>query len=209
MGLQRLLMCIVAAPFACGCWFASMPDPRVAADAYADAIDRADVDAIYNMLDEETRRSLTREDVRLLVADQRQELSDRAKALRSKDTRVRASARIRFPDGEDAVLDLAEDGRFRIASADALPAGARTPTQALDQLRRVLARRSYAGLLRVLSTPTRSTLENDVRSLVDGLQNPEDLEVQLSGDSATVRVPGGRLIKLRREEGTWRIDDID
>ena len=36
--------------------------------------------------------------------------------------------------------------QVRSASAGALPGGARTPEEALDQLRRVLARRSYAGV---------------------------------------------------------------
>ncbi len=195
--------------FAPGCLYQRMPDPRAAADVYADAASRGDADAIYDMLDEDARRALTREDVRKLVADQRKELADQAKAIRSTEARVQASARIRFADGEDAVLDLSESGHFLVASADALPAGARTPTQALDQLRHVLARRSYAGLLRVLSTPTRSAMENDLRSLVEGLENPEELDVQQSGETATVRVPGGHLILLRREGGTWRIDDID
>ena len=37
--------------------------------------------------------------------------------------------------------------------------------QALEQLRRVLARRSYAGLLRVLSRETRDAIERDLRGL--------------------------------------------
>src|SRR5262249_58777916 len=121
---------------------------------------------------------------------------------------VKAHARVRYPDGEEATLDL-EDGRFRIAAADALPAGARTPAQALEQLRRVLARRSYAGLLRVLSPATRSAIENDIRSLVEGLEQPEGLEVQVAGDTATVQIPGGHEVKLRREAGVWRGGDFD
>lgn len=206
---QGLLTCLAMVAFAPGCLYQRMPDPRAAANAYADAASRGDADAIYDMLDDDARRALTREDVRKLVADQRKELADQAKAIRSTESRVRASARIRFADGEDAVLDLSESGHFLVASADALPAGARTPAQALDQLRHVLARRSYAGLVRVLSTPTRSAMENDLRSLVEGLENPEELDVQQSGETATVRVPGGHLILLRREGGTWRIDDID
>jgi hypothetical protein len=186
-----------------------MPDPRDAANAYIEAISRDDASAIYDMLDDQARLALTRDDVKKLMAEQRKELADQAKALRSKESRVHASATIRFADGEDAVLELANDRTFRIASADALPAGARTPVQALDQLRRVLARRSYPGPMRVLSTSTRSTMENDLRSLVEGLENPEELDVKQLGESATVRVPGGRLITLRREDGTWRIEDID
>jgi len=202
-------MALATAMCAIGCATRPVPDPRVAIEAFADAASRGDADAIYDMLDDEGRRSLSREDVRVLVKDQRGELAERATVLRSKDARVRATAVIRFADGEDVVLTVSEEGEFRVASADAMPAGARSPVQALDQLRRVLARRSYAGLLRVLSESTRRMLEGDVRSLVDGLENPEELDVQLSGETATVRIPGGRVIRLRREEGTWRIDDID
>jgi hypothetical protein len=121
---------------------------------------------------------------------------------------IKAHARVRYPDGEDATLDL-EHGAFRIAAADALPAGARTPVEALEQLRRVLARRSYAGLLRVLSPSTRAAVESDLRSLVDGLERPDGLEVRIAGDSATVQIPGGHQVKLRRESGVWRVDDFD
>ena len=204
-----LLPSILIATCASGCLHQQMPDPRVAAEEYAEAAAKGDADAIYDMLDDDAQRALTPADVKKLVADQRKELADQAKAIRSKDTEVEASAKVRFADGEDAVLNLEDDGRFYVASADALPAGARTPVQALDQLRHVLARRSYAGLMRVLSKQTRSAMENDLRSLVEGLENPEELEVQQSGEAATVRVPGGHMIRLRREAGTWRIDDID
>ncbi len=185
-----------------------MPDPRQTVQAWSDAAARGDANALYDMLDDQGRRDLSRQDVQRLVADQRKELADEAKALQARDIEIKATAQVRYPDGETSVLEL-QDGRFKIASADALPAGARTPTQALDELRRVLARRSYAGLMRVLTRQTRGAIENDVRSLVNGLENPEELDVDQSGDTATVRVPGGHLVRLRREAGTWRVDDIN
>jgi hypothetical protein len=197
-----------AAVGACGCVRETLPDPRQAANAYADAAARGDASAIYEMLDEQSRRTMNKQDVRRLVAQERQELADQAKAIRSPAADLKAQARLRFADGEEALLDV-RDGKFLVASADALPAGSRTPAQALDQLRRVLARRSYAGLMRVLSERTRTAMESDLRSIVDGLENPEGLDVQQTGDSAVVHVPGGHLVKLRREAGTWRIEDID
>ncbi|MGH7295028.1 MAG: hypothetical protein ACRELB_08845, partial [Polyangiaceae bacterium] len=80
---------------------------------------------------------------------------------------------------------------------------------ALEQLRRVLARRSYAGLMRVLSPTTRAAVENDLRTLVDGLGEPGTLPVQTSGDTAVVKVPGGHQVKLKREAGVWRVEDFD
>ena len=79
---------------------------------------------------------------------------------------------------------------FAVTAAGAVPGGGRTPEEALDQLRRVLARRSYAGLMRVLSPATRAAVEQDLRGLVNGLDRPETLPVTLTGDSASITVPG-------------------
>jgi hypothetical protein len=63
--------------------------------------------------------------------------------------------------------------------------------------------------MRVLSPGTRTSIENDLRGLVEGLDAPATLPVQVTGDSAVVNVPGGHLVKLRREGGVWRVDDFD
>ena len=104
---------------------------------------------------------------------------------------------------------ILEGGAFRISAADALPADSRTVVQALGQLRKVLARRSYQGLLRVLTPRSRAAMEEDLRSLVIGLEQPEGLDVELSGETATVVLPGGHLVKLRKEAGVWRVEDFD
>ncbi len=206
-------------PRAAGAWLAlllglpacasrNVPDPHVAARAYADAATRGDADAIYAMLAGPARKDRSASDVRRLVAEQRTELAEQGSALAQPDVRVEATARLRYADGEEAALDL-RDGRYGVTASGALPGGARTPEEALDQLRRVLARRSYAGLMRVLSPSTRAAIENDLRTLVDGLDRPDTLPVQVTGDSAVVSVPGGHQVKLRREGGVWRVDDFD
>ena len=192
-----------------GCFAGRVPDPHDAVADYADAAKRGDADAIYDLLSEKGRRSLSREEVRRIVKDERGELSDAAKALQAPGVVVKARARVRYADGEDTSLELDDQGVFRISGADALPAGARTPEQALEDLRRVLARRSYAGLMRVLSPSTRSAIESDLRSLVIGLEHPEGLEVNVVGDTATVEIPGGHEVKLRREAGVWHVEDFD
>ncbi len=194
--------------FGGACGGASIPAPKDAVKAYAEAANKGDADAIYELMSDKSRRALTRDEVRRIVGEERAELADQAKSLSAPGVVIKSRARVEFPDGEDASLDL-EDGAFRITSADALPAGARTPVQALEQLRRVLARRSYAGLVRVLSPATRSAIENDLRSLVLGLERPEGLEVHVTGDTATVDVPGGHRVRLKREAGVWQVDDFD
>jgi hypothetical protein len=208
--LVRRLVALFFLPLALpGCLAGRVPDPRGAVADYADAAKRGDADAIYDLLSEKGRRSLTREEVRRIVKDERGELADAAKALSAPGVVVKARARVRYTDGEDTSLELDDQGVFRISGADALPAGARTPEQALEELRRVLARRSYAGLMRVLSPATRSAIEGDLRGLVTGLEHPEGLEVTVVGDSATVQIPGGHEVKLKREAGVWHVEDFD
>jgi hypothetical protein len=191
-----------------GCASSSVPDPRAAAAAYAQAAAKADGPAIYSMLSTSSRQAHSEGDVQRMVGDERSELADQSRELARSDVRVAATARLRFADGEEAALEL-RDGRYWITAAGALPGGARTPEEALDQLRRVLARRSYAGLMRVLSPATRTSIENDLRGLVEGLDAPDTLPVQVTGDSAVVNVPGGHVVKLRRDGGVWRVDDFD
>jgi hypothetical protein len=202
---------VAGAAFSIGpaaCARATIPDPKDAIRAYQEAAQRGDSRAIYDMLSERSRKTWRPADVERMVADEKGELTTLAKAVDEPEAVVHASARVRYPDGEDATLDL-ESGEFRISSADALPAAARTPREALEQLRRALARRSYAALLRVLSPATRSAIESDLRSLVEGLQNPQGLEVQISGDVASVQIRGGHLVKLRRDAGVWKVEDFD
>lgn len=185
-----------------------VPDPRGAAEAFGRAAVSGNADAIYAMMSESGRKARSLEDVRAILTDERRELAEEGRALSSRDARVEATARLRFADGEEAALDL-QHGRFYVTSAGALPGGARTPEEALDQLRRVLARRSYAGLMRLLSPQTRAAVEQDLRSLVSGLGRPDALPVTLAGDTATVAVPGGHHVRLKRESGVWRVDDFD
>lgn len=198
---------VVASGMLAGC-AGSVPDPRAAAERYAAAAERGDADAIYGMMTTAGRHARTRKDVERIVAEQRAELAEQARQLKSPDARVNALARLRYEDGEEAQLELRQ-GRFWVTSAEALPGGSKTPEQALDQLRRVLARRSYAGLMRVLSPKTRAAVEQDLRSLVEGLERPGSLEVQETGDAATVVVPFGHTVKLKRDGGVWRVDDFD
>lgn len=208
VAISSVVAASIALSSSTGCAGGGIPDPHDAAKAYAEAAARGDADALYDMLSDKGRRTLTREEVRTIVRDEKSELSLQGKAVAGPTAVVKSEARVKYADGEEAALTVEDDG-YRIAAADALPAAARTPVQVLGQLRRVLARRSYAGLIRVLSPATRAAMEADLRTLVDGLENPEGLDVQVTGDNAMVIVPGGHEVRLRREGGAWHVEDFD
>ena len=73
----------------------------------------------------------------------------------------------------------------------------------------MIARRSYASLMRMLTPATQNAIEQDLRSLVTGLERPESLPVRVTGDTAVVQVPGGHMVKLKKEGGIWKVDDFD
>jgi hypothetical protein len=159
------------------------------------------------MLTNEAKRTFGPEGTRKLVADARAELGSQGRALLGARSHVDANATIPLRDGTTVELELGPSG-FRIASADTLPSGARTPVEALEDLRKALARRSYPALLRVLSAKARTAVERDMRSLQDGLADPKSLDVKVTGDRAEVDVPGGHAVTLERDGATWRVDDV-
>jgi hypothetical protein len=189
------------------CSRTTMPDPQDTVRAYQAAAEKGDAQALYALLSKRSQNATRPADVASMVADEKSELAAQAKGLAEPGALVHASARVRYPDGEDATLAL-EDGQFRVSTAFGLPS-AHTTREALEELRRALARRSYAALMRILSPATKSAIESDLRSLVDGLAHPEGLEVQEAGDAASVQIPGGHYVKLRREAGVWRVEDFD
>jgi hypothetical protein len=203
-----IFLCLSGSLGSSACRPSTVPDPRDAARAYSDAAKRGDATSLYAMMSASSRLDRRKEDVAKMLADERVELAEQGAAIAEPGARVTATARIRYADGEEAALDL-RGGRYWVTAAGALPGGGRTPEEALEQLRRVLARRSYAGLMRVLSPATRAAVENDMRSFVEGLNDTGALPVQVTGDAALVPIPGGHQVKLRREGGIWRIEDFD
>jgi hypothetical protein len=131
-----------------------------------------------------------------------------AKAVTEATSEIEARAELHFADGEAVHLSL-EEGEFRLDSAGTLPARARTPEEALDELRRALARRSYPAVLRLLSGEAQGAIEDNLRSLVEGLEDPSTLDVRFAGERADVHVPGGHVVRLRRQDGVWRVEDFE
>jgi hypothetical protein len=206
--MTRIALALLALALLGGCGRPAVPDPRDTVSAYTAAVAEGNAQRVHAMLSERSRRAIRQVDVGGMISDAKAELVEQARSFAGSGTSVRTTATVRYPDGEDATLDL-EDGEFRLTAADGLPVAARSPEQALEQLRRALVRRSYGGLMMALSPQVRSALESDLRSLVDGLRRPDGLEVQVSGDSALVQIPGGHHVKLRRDGGIWSVEDFD
>ncbi len=203
------MLVLAAAPFlsaTVACASRPLPDPKSTVAAFAAAAERGDAAAMNALMTADTRRDYGVEGTRRLLAEARDEIAHEARE--TAHAVVHAVAEVPYVDGERATLVL-EDGHYRISAASGLPAGARTPADALGELRIALAGRDYPALVRVLSADTRNALEADMRSIVVGLDHPDSLEVKVHGETAEVNVPGGHKVTLRREAGVWTIHDFD
>lgn len=185
-----------------------IPDPQVAARHWAEAVRAGDEEAAFALLSASAQRAQGRQGVQRVFAQHHQELAALAEATVAPNARLATTADVRFP-GDRSARVVVEDGRYRIAAVSALPAAAATPRDALRELRAVLARRSFAGLLRVLTRDTAQSLEGNLRDLVNALDEPSTLEIDLEGRRATAHLPGGHIVKLEREDGVWRVKDFD
>lgn len=191
-----------------GCSRPAVPDPKVAALEFARAAQAGDHAAVYALMTEQSKMQYGPTQTKALVEDAKGELKRTGTALEQGPLAVQARAEIRYSDGEQAVLEL-EEGHFRVAELGTLPSGAVTPAQALSELRVALARRSYPALMRVMTSSSRGTMENNTRSLVNGLEEPETLDIDVEGDRAEVELPDGHTVRLKREEGVWKVEDFD
>jgi hypothetical protein len=191
-----------------GCARQPLPDPRVAAVAFAAAVERKDVNAVFDLLDETSKQAVTKAELAELLATASPELQVRVQGFARKDAEVTAEARVQYANGRGGTLSL-EQGEFRIRTLDTLPRGARSPAEALAELRGALSRRSYAALVRILSQQSQAELEEHVNSLVQALDNPDSLEVALDGNSATAKTRNGHRVELKQEGGVWTIQDFE
>ena len=190
-----------------GCGGAQTPDPSAALDRYAAATASGDAEAIHGLLGSDARRRYSKEQIAALVSSEGVELQERGKALAGADAAVEIRAEVRLADGQVAALGF-EDGRYRVSSAQALPAVSASPSQALSQLRAAVEERDYRALLRLLTTAARTAAEQERAILLDDLGQPSSLSIEVDGDRARVTLPSGREIELKREDGSWRFDDL-
>jgi hypothetical protein len=187
----------------------TVPDPKDAAEAYASAAEKGDADAIWSMLSTRSRATTSKNEVDQSVKGSRAELADQAKDIRKNDGTITAVARLRYEDGSEAALVL-EDGKFSVASAGMLPGGGSTAQEALSALRDVLKRRSYPALLRLLSPELRAQVEAQLRGLVEALDDPSAIAIPPgSGDDVEIKLSNGHRVRLRREQGTWYVENFE
>lgn len=207
MRVMRPLLCAL---LWCGCGGAARPpQPQSVVQAYLQAVRAHDADAAYDLLSTTQQAAVSREEFTRAFRENRAELDDQARALSRLSGRdIVAVGEVAYGEGDSAALML-ERGEWRISGGVAEAYSLRSPQQTLRSLRRALERRSYDALMRILARRSRSQVDDEVRRLVDALHDAENLEIVVDGDRARVEYEPGHVIELQREDGEWRLVDLD
>lgn len=185
-----------------------IPDPRAAADAWADAAERGDAEALHGMLTKRSAATLSKADVAATVGSAKAELKDQAREIRE-TKEITAVAILRWEDGTEASLVL-EKGQFRVQSALLMPGGGSRPEEAIAGFRDALHRRSYPALLRMLSPALRAAVEAQLKGLEKSIGDPEKLPIPPdAGDEIEIKLENGHKLRLKRIDKTWYIDNFE
>jgi hypothetical protein len=187
-----------------GCTRTQVPDPNGALEAYQQAAERGDSEALHAMLSERAKANWSKDDVDRTVRRDSKELAAHAREF-GKAAKIEARATLELEDGSLVDLEL-HNGKYGIASASHLPGGSPTPEGALQRLAHALTHHRLDAIFRALAPSTRRIFEGALLSLSRGLQAPRALDVQRNGEAATVAVPGGHVVNLRQTDGLWYVE---
>ena len=207
---MRLLVPLVLLSFGCGGPTGTVAGPEATLDAYTAAVRAGDARRVYELLDPETREAVPYETFAATFEANQVELREQADAVEDavKADDVRSRAEVELREGETAVLTL-EGGRWTLLGGVLDAPALQTPLDAVLALRHAVRRRSLRGLMRVLAREARAGLDDERRRFLEETADPLDLEVEIQGNEARVRLTGGRVIRLTREAGEWRVVDVE
>ncbi|MFO0694380.1 MAG: hypothetical protein U0230_12545 [Polyangiales bacterium] len=181
--------------------------------AYREAVERGDAAAVHRLLSADTRDEVPVEAVAAALEGSGPELEREARQMEAAVALgLEESAEVPLEGGLPVELvrepEGGPEGPFAIDGGAFELVSLATPEQTVRALREALSRGDLRLFLAVLSSSSRTALETERARLLEETSEPADLEVEIEGDRATVRLTGGRTLPLVREGSTWRVMDL-
>ncbi len=211
-------LALVALVAACG---GPRTAPTGTLDRYASALKAKNYDAAYDLMSSAFRAQVGKDEFVRMMRDNPREVSDTASRLTGKKSRVEVTAELTYGLGDTLHL-VHESGGWRIAENPLTFYDQGTPRDALRSFLRayrlerwdVMLRfvpKSYAALMNVDKMKMQFTGERkqEMAQLMNMLEANIDEPIDEQGNDARMRFGAGFEVKFVREEGRWRLRDLD
>jgi hypothetical protein len=195
--------------------------PKDALDRYREALERKDARAMLALSERSLRESMTEEELRAYLDAQTTVLSGIAGDLAGPPTRLRRSAEVILKSGRRIVL-VEEDGAWRIAEGAVELARFDTPEHALTTFFAATLARRWATVRRAIPKRFVDALSSDdalakhveaMRPRIDRARVEIGVamggRVELRGERALLAYGEGKKVTFEREDGAWKVLDLE
>lgn len=200
---------VVTAVVLAGCAHREPPSPALGLAAWSAALAADDPHAAYALLSSDTRARVSEATFAGAWQALAPERADQAAAIRSAATAHswKTSAEV-IAAGRSTQL-VREPAGWRLSTPKPSTLGAASPEAALRALADALAAHDADAFLKLLADPLRTLIDREVAARVERLQAAKSESIVIEGDRARIQLDGRYHVDLIRENGQWRIADLN
>ena len=195
--------------------------PTGTLDRYASALKAKNYDAAYELMSSGFRAQVSKDEFVRMMRDNPREVAETASRLTGKKSRIEVTAELTYGLGDTLHL-VHESGSWRIAENPLAFYDQSTPRDALRSFLRayrlerwdVMLRfvpKAYAELMNrdKMQTQFAGERKEDMAQLMNMIEANLDEPIDEQGNEARMRYGPGFEVKFVREDGRWRVRDLD
>jgi len=214
---QRLVLAAVVACAAC----APGKGPNQTLDAYGADLKNHDFSAAYDLMSSSFRGKVSRDDYVRMMRDNSREVSETADRLRGKKGNVEVSAEFEYGLGDTMRL-IQEGGQWKIATNPLGFYDQSTPKAALRSFIRAYRLERWDVMLRFVPNSYREKMTKEkmqaqftgpsreqMESLINTLEANVDEPIIERGNDARMSYGDRYTVQFLKEEGAWKLKDLD
>lgn len=196
--------------------------PSGTLDRYGKALQSKDFNAAYDLMSSSFRGKVTREDYVRTMQDNPREVTETAQRLNDgKRGSLEVSAEFEYGLGDQMRL-VQEGGGWRISSNPLAFYDQTTPQAALRSFIRAYRLERWTVMLRFVPNSYREKMDaekmmaqftgpsrENVELLMNQLEANSDEPVEIHGNEAAMRYGDRYEVKFMKEDGVWKLKDLD
>ncbi len=217
--MKHLVLALAVACLSGGC--APSKGPAQTLDRYGQALKDHDYAQAYDLMSASFRGKVSREDYVRMMRDNPREVDETADRLRGKHGSLEVSAEFEYGLGDQMRL-VQEDGRWKIATNPLGFYDQTTPKSALRSFIRAYRLERWDMMLRFVPNKYREKMDpqkmkaqftgpskDSMETLMNALEANVDEPIVERGNDARMNYGDRYEVKFVKEDGVWKLDDLN